>query len=306
MERKPEVSDSKTPDSPKREILLRYRAIELIALWEGRLTTKHLCNNFGIQRQQASKDINQYKKLAPGNLVYDCKQRCYKPSENFNCRCTNGSADEYLHILDSGYFLAGQIDRLSLPETYTEVVHPLPRSVEPEIVRRIVEACRNSSRLEITYASFNHPEGEPRIISPHALVSSGHRWHARAYCERNRCFCDFVLGRILECGEKEVDALNDERTPENDRLWQEEIDLKIIPNPALTPAQQAMIRRERGFKAEHLTITTRKATALYRLQLMQIPDHPTGTSQNEARAYPLVLADYNQINDLRICKSDEE
>ncbi len=42
------------------ELLLRYRYIETTALWEGRLTTRHLCETFGIGRQQASKDINNY------------------------------------------------------------------------------------------------------------------------------------------------------------------------------------------------------------------------------------------------------
>ena len=41
------------------DLLLRYRFIEIIALWEGRLTTRHLCNTFGIGRQQASKDFNK-------------------------------------------------------------------------------------------------------------------------------------------------------------------------------------------------------------------------------------------------------
>ena len=34
------------------ELLLRYRFIETIALWEGRLTTRHLCDTFGIGRQR--------------------------------------------------------------------------------------------------------------------------------------------------------------------------------------------------------------------------------------------------------------
>lgn len=34
------------------ELLIRYRLIEIVALWEGRLTTNHFCNGFGIARQQ--------------------------------------------------------------------------------------------------------------------------------------------------------------------------------------------------------------------------------------------------------------
>ncbi len=44
------------------DLLSRYRFIELIALWEGRLTTRHLVETFGIGRQQASRDINVYNR----------------------------------------------------------------------------------------------------------------------------------------------------------------------------------------------------------------------------------------------------
>jgi pimeloyl-ACP methyl ester carboxylesterase len=67
------------------EQLLRYRFIEIIALWEGRLTTKHLCEVFGIGRQQASKDINNYKRsIGPGNLEYDGTAKGYRPSATFD------------------------------------------------------------------------------------------------------------------------------------------------------------------------------------------------------------------------------
>ena len=55
----------KKTDWPIRwDLLLRYRLIEIIALWEGRLTTNHICHSFGIGRQQASKDINSNKEAS--------------------------------------------------------------------------------------------------------------------------------------------------------------------------------------------------------------------------------------------------
>ena len=63
------------------EQLLRYRFIEIVAMWEGRLTTRHLCDVFGIGRQQASKDINNYKRsIGPGNLEYDPIARATDPA----------------------------------------------------------------------------------------------------------------------------------------------------------------------------------------------------------------------------------
>jgi len=52
------MTDKQQKTQGRWDSLLRYRAIEIIALWEGRLTTNHLCDSFGIGRQQASKDIN--------------------------------------------------------------------------------------------------------------------------------------------------------------------------------------------------------------------------------------------------------
>lgn len=60
----------------------------------------HLINNFGIARQQASKDINNYSvNIAPGNLVYDTRLRGYKPSKTFPPQFTSGIAEEYLQAL---------------------------------------------------------------------------------------------------------------------------------------------------------------------------------------------------------------
>ena len=58
------MTDASRPkfSNPRWEQLLRYRYIELIALWEGRLTTRQLCETFGIGRQQANKDLTSYRR----------------------------------------------------------------------------------------------------------------------------------------------------------------------------------------------------------------------------------------------------
>ena len=83
------------------DLALRYRLIETIAWWEGRLTTGHLMQSFGISRQQASKDINTYlNEHAPKNLTYDRHLKGYKPSKAFQPLFIDGSASAYLHLLD--------------------------------------------------------------------------------------------------------------------------------------------------------------------------------------------------------------
>ena len=66
------------------DLALLYRLIETIAWWEGRLTTGHLMQSFGISRQQASKDINRYIiEHAPKNLTYSNSLTGYVPSKAF-------------------------------------------------------------------------------------------------------------------------------------------------------------------------------------------------------------------------------
>lgn len=71
-------------ESVRWDLALRYRLIETVAWWEGRLTTNHLIQSFGISRQQASKDINSYiSDYAPKNLEYDKHLKGYVPSRHF-------------------------------------------------------------------------------------------------------------------------------------------------------------------------------------------------------------------------------
>ena len=75
------------------DLALRYRLIETVAWWEGRLTTGHLIQSFGISRQQASKDINTYiTEHAPRNLTYDKQLKGYIPSKHFKPRVIDDSA----------------------------------------------------------------------------------------------------------------------------------------------------------------------------------------------------------------------
>ena len=125
------------------DLLLRYRFIETIALWEGRLTTRHLCDTFGIGRQQASKDINNYiREVGPGNLEYDKFLKGYKPTLKFKPQVTEGLADEYLHLMARNNELMNVFESLSLNVANVEVLSLPVRDVKPEVLRPIMQAAR--------------------------------------------------------------------------------------------------------------------------------------------------------------------
>lgn len=250
------------------DLLLRYRLIEIIALWEGRLTTNHLCNSFGIGRQQASKDINHYlRDIAPGNLIYNAQLKGYCPSDSFAPALTLGSADEYLHILSRNQDISHTFEGLNLAMANTEVLAVPKRAIEPAMLRGLVRAAREERRVEVGYVSLNSPNIEERIIEPHTLVFTGLRWHVRAYCEKNRDFRDFVLSRFR--GEPE---LLDKALVSNkeDSRWHQSVAIHIQPDPRLSAAQRKIIAHDYGMKRNRLRINCRAALVEYTLQALNI------------------------------------
>ena len=262
------------------DTVLRYRLIELVALWEGRLTTGHLCESFGIGRQQASRDINAYiNEHAPDNLTYDRSLKGYCPTSAFSPRFCTGNIDEYLQLLHQHSVLDSCFSSLNLRRANTEVLLPPLRAVQPEWVRSMILAAREHKRLEIEYVSLSSPEPECRIICPHTLVHTGYRWHVRAYCEKHRDYRDFTLSRMT--GKPEI-VMAAETGVEGDTAWNTEVNIHIGPDPRLSPAQQTIIARDYGMTDGELIIPTRAALVIYVLHMLRL-DLPMNSQKPEAQ-----------------------
>ncbi|MEB0028954.1 WYL domain-containing protein [Pseudomonas sp. MH9.2] len=250
------------------DLALRYRLIETVAWWEGRLTTGHLIQSFGISRQQASKDINTYiNEHAPRNLTYDKQIKGYVPSKVFKPLFIDDSASAYLHLLYQNNERAPHIEGLALAYAHTKVLEVPDRTIRPEILRPLLKACRESLRLEIEYVSLANPEPEIRLIAPHTLIYTGMRWHVRAYCEKNRQYRDFVLSRLR--GEPELLGKSENVITE-DEVWSTEVAVVIEPDSRLTAAQKAIIETDFGMVDGQLVIPSRRALVKYVLQRYQI------------------------------------
>lgn len=250
------------------DLLFRYRMIEIIALWEGRLTTNHLIQSFGIGRQQASKDINSYlANIAPDNLIYDKHLKGYKPSESFTPQLTRGHADEYLHVLSRTEDMTVTFDELDMGFENTTMVRPVTRNISPDILRPLVQAIREKKRVDISYTSLKDGEEAERIISPHTLVCTPLRWHVRAYCEHSRGYRDFVLSRI-----RDVPDINDRIVmgKDEDEAWTTQLCIELKPDPRLTEAQAAIIANDYGMENGTLYINTNAALIRYVLDAYNI------------------------------------
>lgn len=272
------------------DLALRYRLIETIVWWEGRLTTGHLMQSFGISRQQASKDINGYiNEHAPKNLTYSKSLKGYVPSKAFKPLFIDDSASAYLHLLNQNHERAPHIDGLALAYAHTEVLHVPDRSIRPEVLRPLLKACREGLRLETEYVSFTTPISEIRLIAPHTLIYTGMRWHVRAYCEKNGEYRDFVLSRLRG----EPDVLDTSAfSREADTSWNTLVDVIIEPDQRLTPEQKNIIEIDYGMQNGQLVLLSRGALVQYVLQRFQIDANKV---ESKASAQQIVLTNLDAL-----------
>lgn len=272
------------------DLLTRYRLIEIVAHWEGRLTTNHLMNSFGIGRQQASKDINAYlADIAPYNLVYDKYLKGYKPSANFKPKLTTGTADEYLHVLSRNKDITHTFEGLDLGFANTEILQVPLRRIDPPILRSLVQAAREHKRVELGYISMKSAVEEERIIVPHTLVCTPMRWHVRAYCEKHRDYRDFVLSRFR--GTPEIMDTS-EHNAEKDSFWNTFINIQIKPDGRLGEMQQEIIARDFDMTDGCLNVKTRAPLVEYMLRAFNIDPRKL---EMVPEAQQIVVANYKEI-----------
>ncbi len=253
------------------DLLFRYRMIEIIVLWEGRLNTNHLIRSFGIGRQQASKDINTYMtEIAPGNLIYDKTLKGYKPSNTFIPRLTSGHADEYLHILSRSEDMMVTFDELDMRFEHTAMVRPINRNIAPEVLRPLIQAIREKKRVDICYTPLKDGNKVERIISPHTLVCTPLRWHVRAYCEYANGYRDFVLSRIHG-----IPDLNDQAVfrRSGDSLWNTDVTIELSPDLRFNEKQKAVIEKDYGMENGVLKLPTNASLVRYVLDTYNINTH---------------------------------
>lgn len=247
---------------------MRFRLIEIIAQWEGRLTTNHLCDAFRIGRQQASRDINKYLNLTDRQqLILDRTIKGYRPADDFKPLFTQGTAHEYLTMLHQQYNQEETFEFFSWGEAQSTVLNVPERAVSPKIVRGLIAAARANLRVDIDYVSLSTPEIRGRIIAPHSLVYDGIRWHVRAYCEEKREFRDFVLSRFRNEPDLMGRSLN---TREHDDDWNHQVTVTIRPNSYLSEKQQRVVAEDYAMENHRLTIVTRKVLVNYYLRRMGV------------------------------------
>ncbi|SFR66133.1 Predicted DNA-binding transcriptional regulator YafY, contains an HTH and WYL domains [Marinobacter daqiaonensis] len=267
------------------DLLLRYRLIEIVALWEGRLTTNHICHGFGIGRQQASKDINTYlRELAPGNLVYDRHLKGYIPAPDFQPVVTRGEPQEYLELACRHQALSQCFENLDIGLPDSCVVRAPCRQASPEVTRSVITACRQKRKLDIRYLTLDNPDGESLLLEPHTLVLTGQGWHVRAWSDKREGFGDYRLSRIA--GKMQVCREKSRHREEHDERWNRMISLRLQPTSGLNAAQRKLVCADFGLEDGPMEVRAREAILPWLLPMLGLD---SGGREGEIPGTPLEL-----------------
>ena len=249
----------------------RYEFIEFRLFWQGRINRGDLMDAFGVSTQQASLDLNAYIDQAKRNLTYDKSLRTYLRGKQFKPKYLKPDAEEYfaqLRAVDQGLVSAEQ-SWISVFPGFGATPTPA-RGVAPETLRDVLAAIRLPAALQVTYQSMSRPEPNARWIEPHALAFDGFRWHARAFCQNDQVFKDFLLSRIVEVGDQGPVTSD----PSSDDAWHTDVLLEIGPHPDLSDNQRRAIEMDYGMEAGHAQIVVRRALLFYALKRLGLDTDP--------------------------------
>lgn len=271
----------------------RIEFIEFRLLWEGKINRKDIVKVFNVSVPQASKDLNLYESIAPGNLIYDKSKKCYLASPKFKPRFLRPDPDTYfLHLKGIADGTLRRSDSWLDTIPVLDIALTPKRRIEIDVLRIILDVVRQKKSVEILYQSMSDKSPDPswRRITPHAFGYDGFRWHTRAYCHTNNQFRDFLLSRMLDTRNIDTSGMEGER----DKFWNEYFEIKIAPHPKLTESQKSVVAKDYSFLEGSGILSVRHAMLFYVLKRLGLRP---GAEKEDPKTQHIIALNIEEANE---------
>jgi len=227
--------------------------------WDGTINRDDLMRRFGVSANQATADLARLKDAYPDGFAYDTVARRYRAQDLF----LPHEADPARLLRELRLVAEGHLDPKDsvLASVPALAIAEVPeRAVDAAVLRRVLTAIRDRQAIGAHYVSFQRPGERRRVLSPHALVFDGFRWHVRAHDAGDDTFKDFVIARLSHV----APVGTWQRVPAEDAAWNRLVTLEIAPHPGLDPHQRRVIARDYGMDAkQRLMLRVREAVLFY-------------------------------------------
>lgn len=242
----------------KHDVERRNAFIETCLYWGLGLTATHLGRIFGIARQNAQKNIKDYKTSYPGQMKYNPSSKCHEASEGFKPKLIKDKPDAYLDYLRGNHL----VSKFWSENDWSELsVYDVDEKTRPHLnrdcVRIVISALEHQKVVCIHYHSKNVTQY--LTISPNNLVYAGQRYHIRAYCHESFHYIDLGLSRILTAELTDNDWVSEEE----DFDWNTRIELRFEPNEELPEQVLRTLEQDYQITEKHYLVRTNLALAYY-------------------------------------------
>lgn len=208
----------------QRERLLH---IDFRAYFLGDIGRSDLIKRFGIKAAAATRDINIYTELAPGNIDYDTKTKSFIREDGFK-PLFEYNVSQVLSALSQGFGedFVGSPSPVIACETPAKLNKP-----KLDVLSVITRAIHQGKAVKIEYTSTGSGTSIRELV-PFVLVDNGLRWHIRTYDRKNDRFGDFVLTRITKA--ELIDApLKEREDLKHDIQWNRIVEMELVSHPRI-------------------------------------------------------------------------
>jgi WYL domain len=246
----------------------RLAYIDFKLCFLGELRRTDVGERFGTAPAGATRDIAQYREIAPNNLVLD-SAKVYRPTAAF-VPLFDHQPQRVFSALSLGF--GEGIGAELAPMVRCELPQPLGLP-KMSVLAPISRAINLRKPIRLGYTSVESGRSEREIV-PLALVNNAVRWHVRAFDRRHREFRDFVLTRMDSPTVIEDGVIAREETSEADLQWSRKIELELVPHPGHKRPEAVLM--DYDMPDGVLRVTVRAAHAGYLLRLWSVdcsPDH---------------------------------
>ncbi|NMG28336.1 WYL domain-containing protein [Aromatoleum evansii] len=247
----------------------RLSHIDFKLYFLGELRRADVVERFETGPAGATRDIAQYREIAPENLELDPTTKVYRPTPAFTPLFEH-SPQRVLTALSQGFGegIGNQLQpmvRCEFPNALS-----LPKM---SVLAPITRAINRGKAISLGYTSIESGKTQREIV-PLALVDIGIRWHVRAFDRRSQQFRDFVFTRMANPTVLEDSPIAKEETVEHDVQWSRIIELELIPHPE--HPRPEVVRMDYDMPDGVLKVKVRAANAGYMLRRWTVdcsPDH---------------------------------
>ncbi len=246
----------------------RLAYIDFKLYFLGELRRTDVGERFGTAPAGATRDIAQYREIAPGNLYLD-STKVYRPTATF-VPLFDHRPERVFSAMSLGF--GEGIGAELAPMVRCELPQPLGLP-KMSVLAPISRAINLGRPIRLGYVSVESGRSEREIV-PLALVNNAVRWHVRAFDRRHREFRDFVLTRMDSPTVIEDGVIAREETSEADLQWSRKIELELVPHPGHKRPEAVVM--DYDMPDGVLRVTVRAAHAGYLLRLWSVdcsPDH---------------------------------